>query len=392
MKFDRRSPASWLVFAAVATAMAIALAVRALLVLTGRARPQRRRLVLFSHVPSGNVRAFGQRMPEQFRRGWDVRYLHIGREQFRRRADMPGVVDLLAANPAHMLWVIRSDVIMCTHGPGLLKPLQAACHDLRFVDVWHGVGFVDRRRYVKEVRSFARLLQPSAWTARFVTDLGIDQRQIEVTGHALWDVLLDPTTAEQARLDLGVRHDRPVVLVAPTWTHGRLWEQRDTFGDSWDDIAMALDEWAAERDVHVLFRSHLNAGAGIDRPLRHVMNVPFAEFPDTASVLSVTDVLVTDWSSIGNDFLPTGRPIVYLDVPPPFVVGHLSTDDRPGDAVDSVDRLLAALSEAVQDPDRYLARHLAERARVAEKVHGGTADGHVVDRYADALERLVPPR
>ena len=393
VKFDRGSLRAWLVF--IGTGIVI-IVVSLYANVLGLARRQKRgatpRLVLHSHEFAGNVRALADFAPRPHLKRWDVRFLYLDPRKYRAH-DHDNVGALLALRPSHLLWVTRADILVCTHGLGILRNLRRSCPWLHVVDVWHGIGFKSRREYVQTVRGFSRLLLPSPWAASFVQSCGVPGDVIRVTGHGAWDPLL----AERNRDELLHRYQlhgdyRARILVAPTWTHGALGSERQVFGTDWSTVSQRLAEWAIQNSVLLIFRSHLNAGSGLEEAPGNVVNRPYSEYPLTYDLLSVADILITDWSSIGSDFLPTGRPIIYLDVPPPFELGYLDARDRVGPHPSSTGELIAALDESVQLPDLLRQRYEDRRKHLEEKVCGGYADGRVAERYLAELDALLEDR
>jgi len=111
--------------------------------------------------------------------------------------------------------------------------------------------------------------------------------------------------------------------------------------------------------------------------------------PDTQSLLLVTDVLITDWSSIANDFILTGMPMIFLDIPSPFEEGYtLGPEDRVGYIVKSQKEFFGALEECVNDPARYDERFNLIRETVLEKMYD-SIDGNASERCAEEILNLI---
>jgi CDP-glycerol glycerophosphotransferase (TagB/SpsB family)/glycosyltransferase involved in cell wall biosynthesis len=169
-----------------------------------------------------------------------------------------------------------------------------------------------------------------------------------------------------------VRDGETVVLYAPTW-------RGESFHTPTND-AQLLGERVrrlAERlpsGHRVLLKVHQQVFefAQHHPELRRVL-VP--NHLATNEVLGVTDVLVSDYSSIFFDFLATGRPIVFF-TPDRAEYGtqrgfYLGLDDLPGPVVETIDEL----------------------GRVVTAVGSGTEADPLVshaDRYAAARERFAP--
>ncbi len=117
--------------------------------------------------------------------------------------------------------------------------------------------------------------------------------------------------------------------------------------------------------------------------------LPLKEYPLTYELLAMSDVLVTDWSSIATDYLVLGRPIIFLDVPPPFTPAHLTADDRVGHRVSDWDGFVETLTLASRRPEEYTEGFAHDRQRVLDKAFDSTLDGHSADRYLEALNKIV---
>jgi CDP-glycerol glycerophosphotransferase (TagB/SpsB family) len=185
----------------------------------------------------------------------------------------------------------------------------------------------------------------------------------------------------------GVDDDRTVVLYAPTWREAG---QAEEFNHQ-----AALRALAAAGERHgflVGFRRHPNS-APFDLGFSPaVASLGTEVFPSAEELLGAVDVLVTDWSSIGTDYLPLARPVVYLDVPPPEGgVGPLTRHDRPGPVV-SVDTITPAVVEAVTRPDTALAPFADARRATIERAWGDSLDGRSTERCWRELRRLISER
>jgi CDP-glycerol glycerophosphotransferase len=112
------------------------------------------------------------------------------------------------------------------------------------------------------------------------------------------------------RRSLGLQPGRRVALYAPTWRD----DLHDAAGRYRIDVQLDLAA-AAERlgGSHVLLiRGHHLVASGLPASLPGGFAVDVTRYPDIADLLLVTDVLITDYSSVIFDFAPAGRPIVFF--------------------------------------------------------------------------------
>lgn len=230
----------------------------------------------------------------------------------------------------------------------------------RYANTWHGTPWKYMGRDIREdgfsFQNVARnLLQatdlflPNEHTSKSLIEkqdiAGLLQRQPHITGSPRVDVTLRTAEKPQDVLHrLSVGTDRLRVLYAPTWRGKVGAVEPDT--QPFVDAILEL----AGRDVEVLVRIHHfveEALTATDLPSN--VTVVSASI-DTNELLGVTDILVTDYSSILFDFLPLNRPLLKymfdldayeadrgLYFRPGEVPGESCTDLRElGDALDRV--------------------------------------------------------
>jgi hypothetical protein len=181
------------------------------------------------------------------------------------------------------------------------------------VQIFHGMSF--RNRAIRPETSgadFYFLLGP--YMKRGFEDAGIlapgDHRAVEV-GFPKTDRLLDGSLDRSGVLrDHGVSGERPVVLYAPTGEHHNSLE---TTGEELIAKLAALDRY------DILIKPHDHPHAEIDwwsrlAPVESA-HVRLVREPDVIRTLSIADLLITDASSVANEYALLDRPIVFIDVP-----------------------------------------------------------------------------
>ncbi|MGW4652109.1 bifunctional glycosyltransferase/CDP-glycerol:glycerophosphate glycerophosphotransferase [Kitasatospora sp. NPDC004289] len=188
-------------------------------------------------------------------------------------------------------------------------PVKRIGHD--FEKVW----FTDAN-YLKEldrdVAQWSMLVSPNTFSTGVMRRAFRFQGPILETGYPRNDVLLSSDrekTAERVRERLGLPEGKKVVLYAPTFREDR----RRPQGGYQPDLRVDLDAARAAlgEDQVLLVRTHAvmcgqvpSAGNG------YVWDV--STYPDTADLLLIADVLVTDYSSATVDFVNTGRPVLFF--------------------------------------------------------------------------------
>ncbi|HUP98975.1 MAG TPA: CDP-glycerol glycerophosphotransferase family protein [Aeromicrobium sp.] len=177
---------------------------------------------------------------------------------------------------------------------------------------------------------------------------------------------------------LGIDPQLKIALWAPTWREGRR-----AMVDHLDlqQLASRLGpEWI------VLVRGHVSTwGAGADQSGVGVLDV--TTYPDITDLLQVTDILITDYSSVMFDWIVTGRPIIFC-VPDLAHYAYASRGfyadllaDPPGPVVHTT----AEVAHAIGAADEY-AREYAEQVESWRERFAVHDDGHAAERV---IKRMV---
>lgn len=191
----------------------------------------------------------------------------------------------------------------------------------QYLNTWHGTplktlgrdiqnGFMDHRNAARNFLHATHMIAPNRFTADCLIEkydvAGLFPGKMAVTGYPRIDATIntDQNAKDVLRRRLGIPNDRKVVLYAPTW--------RGALGSADSDSQQVLDAMARIRDLdcHPLFRGHAMVSGSLEKTALHDFLVP--DDLDTNDLLSIVDVLITDYSSIFFDFMATGKPIVYF--------------------------------------------------------------------------------
>jgi len=256
------------------------------------------------------------------------------------------------------------------------------------LQTWHGTplkrlalhrpGFAPRRMaaVVKESRRWDVLLAQNPYASRILKKAyAFFGKPIWVEGYPRNDVLIDGDPAP-VRKALGIGADERVILYAPTW--------RDDRSEMVDFVDPQL--LAEQTDSVVLVRGHSRTiRPGRDHAGARVIDV--TGYPETARLLLIADVLVTDYSSVMFDFSVTGRPMFFLVPDLEHYRGELRgfyfdlAERAPGPLVHSQDELVRALDD-LEVPEAFRERYAAWRSQFNRRDDGQAAD-RVVSRILD---------
>lgn len=263
----------------------------------------------------------------------------------------------------------------------------------KFLATWHGTPlktlgkqqqykFQDHKRAQRNFLQATHIISPNPHTTGVLFD-SYDIRhtmggKLAETGYPRIDLTLNASEARRAeiRAQLGVDGKRPVVLYAPTW-RGTL----ETVSYEVDKAKADLQLLATRHDCDIVFRGHHLMEKVFDADEAMGCIVAPATL-DTNELLSAVDVLITDYSSIFFDFLPTGRPVLYytydLEEYSRERGMYFSMDEMPGYKCHDVE----ALSQAL---DKALGGQLADAQHrtVAQSRFNAHDDGRATERVVD---------
>ncbi|MGO1590530.1 MAG: CDP-glycerol glycerophosphotransferase family protein [Ancrocorticia sp.] len=273
----------------------------------------------------------------------------------------------------------------------------------RYLNTWHGIPYKALGRDTPKARfgswqGAASFLKAThvVTPCQFMTDAvlsaysmtGTSTALVAETGYPRVDTTIDASAEKtfSLRTILGLGEDqddvasaKPVVLYAPTW--------RAEGGKDVVDSEQLLTDLTdlAKLDIHLLYRGHHRMDKKVkDRIVGEKLGnvtIPPHEISSN-ELLAVVDILITDYSSIFFDFIPTGRPIIHylydLDEYAATRGLNLTTDELPGTVAGSRTELLSAVEAS--------AAALAEVPNKADLV-AAPLQG---ERYARAQHRFCP--
>lgn len=337
-------------------------------------------------------------------------YLHVWAvrevsETLRRFAARHNVVVVAYESMRHRRYLAQAKYLI---GNLNLPTYCSRRPEQRYLNTWHGTplknlgkgvqgSFLAYKNTARDFLQATHLISPNRHTTNLLYErYGVDRllsAAVAETGYPRIDTILNADEQQQAHIRevLNLSPDRPVLLYAPTW--------RGAVNDFDVNVELILDTLAvlADSSYQLVFRGHYFVEALLARQNLPV-TVASAEI-DTCALLAVVDVLVTDYSSIFFDFIPSSRPIVYYipDVEAyESVQGELclSWDELPGDKCRTPESLQRAVGKALRNPGtlRDDPGYAAARQRFCPH-----EDGHAAQRAIDFLvgdtgrQSLMPP-
>jgi CDP-glycerol glycerophosphotransferase (TagB/SpsB family) len=306
------------------------------------------------------------------------------REIYREAPGVRTVHPLKAASMAFDAY-IASDFMWATllrdtcriqvfHGVGGKYGFDAPTTSMR---EWNRLFFVNRRRLRNFIKAGA---------------IDADSPAIRLIGFPKADSLVDGSFSRAAVLaDLALDPSRPTLLYAPTWSPA---SSLNTMGEEVIRGLLALGTnlivklHDRSRDIRPMYSGGVDWVARL-QPL--VRNQPAVIAPghDISPYLVAADVMITDHSSAGFEYLLLDRPIVRIHQPELLRTANVHPDyaDLLGSVAESVDDArgaVEAVGRALADP---AARSERRRAVAEDLFHfPGTATARSVAALYEAVD------
>ena len=384
MKIDKTKPAHWLLLALQGLYCIVVIMLRPL-----TRKPGKPIVILYGHQLSGNLEALYQGWRGSGVQDFDLYYLSLDPEQ-SRQLKAQGIEVLQCNKMMDMLVLCRATAFVCDHGLHMLEPL-VHLSNIKFIDVWHGVPFkgfdgADFRlqHHFDEIWVTSPLLRET-----YIDKFGFSPDRTLVLGYARTDKLFnDDLPGNDFRAIASIPQDSKVILYAPTWKQDEKERKIFPFAESEKAFLSALNNICEKNQAKLIIRSHLNTDID-EADFANVIYCPQKTFRNTEDLLLVSDILICDWSSIAFDFLATGKPTIFLDVPPPFSKGlSLGKEYRFGEVVTTIDNLTSKLSQYLSNPATYTEEHGDLCEKVRADVYAENQDGRVVERQLARLRKI----
>jgi hypothetical protein len=248
------------------------------------------------------------------------------------------------------------------------------------VRAWHRLFFINTRRRDNFIASGA---------------IDADSPAVRLVGMPKVDCLVDGSLRRDDVLrQEGIDPSRPVVLYAPTWSAA----------SSLNRLGMALIEALMRLPVTVMVKLHDRSydprpiySGGVDwrsvlQPILDRGHGRLLAGTDVTPYLAAADVMITDHSSAGFEYLLLDRPLVRIEVPELLRLAHVHADYVR--LLTDVSVTASSVAGVVRSVERALGQPLegsAARRRVASELffQPGTASVRAGRELSDLLELPV---
>ncbi len=261
------------------------------------------------------------------------------------------------------------------------------------IHTFHGVSFKGGS-ISKEALKYDKLFLYGEYQKRRFVERGIlkpDDERFEMIGMPKLDCLVDGALDKSKIIsDLQLNNQLPTLLYAPTWRHSSL-----------ESDGIEIIKTLSQMNLNILIKLHDHS---YDMGLTHIdwkrelerlkaPNMRVIRDYDICPYLFIGDILLSDASSVSNEYTILDKPIIFFDSPEIYKrygkrVDEESWMKRPGLVIQSVSELKDAIENSLKHPGEFS----ESRKQVADGLFykPGTATERAVNKIYELLELKKP--
>ncbi|TCP19003.1 CDP-glycerol glycerophosphotransferase (TagB/SpsB family) [Scopulibacillus darangshiensis] len=204
--------------------------------------------------------------------------------------------------PAHTIY------LQTWHG----TPLKRLASDMKEVHMPGTTTEDYKRNFYKESRNWDYLISPNAYSSEiFHRAFQFDKMMIE-SGYPRNDFLHnsnDQESIDRLKKDMGLPLNKKVILYAPTWRDDQFYEK----GRYKFDLDLDLNEMKEKLgDKYiVILRMHYLVAENFDLSPYEGFAYDFSKHEDIRELYLISDLLITDYSSVFFDYANLKRPMIF---------------------------------------------------------------------------------
>lgn len=169
-----------------------------------------------------------------------------------------------------------------------------------------------KKNFVTESSKWDFLVSPNSYSTEIFKRAFMYEGNVIESGYPRNDILATPseTLMSNIKSQLGIPKEKKVMLYAPTWRDNEFYQKGKYKFEFQFDLERWKEkygsEWVLLSRMHYLVAENFNFSAheGV------VFNV--SDYPDIRDLYLISDLLITDYSSVFFDYAILSRPIVFF--------------------------------------------------------------------------------
>lgn len=261
-----------------------------------------------------------------------------------------------------------------------------------YIQLFHGNGVMKKMGYdVNNAKERPVVSHAKEWDYYIANDKNDEKvirtstgynGNVEVLVMAAVDLVINncdnKEKKEKVLKKLNISNKKKNILYAPTF--------RDYDFDK-NIINIPIKELSKLKDYNIIIRLHPLVRDKVDKNMFDIKNfVNGCNYPDVSDILLITDILITDYSSVFYEYMPKNSPIIfypqdydkYVDLRGGFYVDY--SKELPGPICYTEKELLNVVKEIDKIYPQYI-----EKRRKFNKKYNNLSDGKASERLVNNL-------
>lgn len=272
-----------------------------------------------------------------------------------------------------------------------------------FISTWHGTPlkslaydspFSDKNPFPirNGMRNFlmsSYLIGPNEHTSKILLDAykvnGLYDGAVLESGYPRNDLTVN--TPKEVILNklyqahLSYDESKPTILYTPTWRGNDLFNAEVDIEQMATEIQLLRNH--VQKNYNLLVKVHPVAYKKVYEGNRF-NDILVPNYLDANEIMSTTDILITDYSSIFFDFMMTDRPIIFYawddDVYSKNRNMYLSMNTLPGPVASTIFEVMDIIDHLDEETEKYHDNYVAMKQKMSLY-----DDGHSAERYVNAI-------
>ena len=265
-----------------------------------------------------------------------------------------------------------------------------------YIQAWHGHGALKRMSYdvtgvtlkepLEHTKEWDYLLTNDPLDDTIMTTSTGYNRKKYMIGTPLTDYVLINANSKKFKKEmlekLNINNDKPIILYAPTFREDDLES---------DIVDLKINKLKELKDYNILLRLHPLIRNKIDKSIYEENDnmINCCSYPDITDILCVTDILISDYSSIIYEYSILEKPIIFYaydlekyQQERGFYIKY--PEDLPGKVVYSEEELYNTLLNIKEENKEY-----TKKIKKFNKRFNYLNDGKVCKRFVDLLKTEI---
>ena len=279
-------------------------------------------VILYGHKLYGNLKSLYSVLDGEL----NCFYLTLDYKNYKKLSSQNFKV-LYGLNIKHINRVVNCKIFVTDHGTHYFKKMIRQNKKI-FIDVNHGLPMQKwNEKIVSQWYRFTEVwLMSNMHKKIYINDFGYKEKNnLIVTGYGRLDYLKkfiksenNVKTKSELLKKYNFDENKQIILYAPTWIHNKSLVSDEFMSPKKTSFIKFLDEISNELNINLIFRPHINTTFNrkdkkILNSLKHITFMPQDKYDSVEDFMILSDILITDYSSIAFDYLLLNRPVIFLN-------------------------------------------------------------------------------